>query len=250
MDIGIATDGLSRSDAVIAAVREIVDEPAIGEPESFASAALDLLLLSGWDDLRTVVDERLDVPVLVVDEPAPFGPVPHDAVAGAVEAIRTDTHTTRAHTPLSVRLPDREALAIADAMVMTQEPATISEYAIRRDGTAVGEYRADGLVAATPSASSEYARAAGGPIVDTGIRGIVLVPIAPYRTDPDHWVLQGSIDIEVLRDTGVVHAFLDGDDYGPVPQGEQVRITPGSAYRTVRVPQSYTPLPGTDDDRE
>ncbi|MEA5424811.1 NAD(+) kinase [Synechococcus sp. CCY9202] len=47
------------------------------------------------------------------------------------------------------------------------------------DGEVVDQYRGDGLIIATPTGSTGYAMAAGGPILHPGIEAIVITPICP-----------------------------------------------------------------------
>lgn len=56
-------------------------------------------------------------------------------------------------------------------------PTCLLELAI--DGEVVDQYRGDGLIIATPTGSTGYAMAAGGPILHPGIEAIVVNPICP-----------------------------------------------------------------------
>ena len=56
-------------------------------------------------------------------------------------------------------------------------PTCCLELAI--DGEVVDQYRGDGLIIATPTGSTGYAMAAGGPILHPGIEAIVVIPICP-----------------------------------------------------------------------
>ncbi len=51
--------------------------------------------------------------------------------------------------------------------------------AIEIDGEIVDQFRGDGLIMATPTGSTAYAMAAGGPILHPGVEGIVVNPISP-----------------------------------------------------------------------
>jgi NAD+ kinase len=92
-------------------------------------------------------------------------------------------------------------------------------------------YVADGLIAATPTGSTAYALAAGGPILPPDLRNILLVPIAPHLSVDRAVVLsEGStVSIQNHSDTGTVLS-IDGQTPVGLDQKDIVKICAGD-YR-------------------
>ena len=74
------------------------------------------------------------------------------------------------------------------------------------DGLELTSYVADGLIASTPTGSTAYALAAGGPILPPELRNILIVPIAPHLSVDRGVVLSegSSIRITVRSDNAVL----------------------------------------------
>lgn len=64
--------------------------------------------------------------------------------------------------------------------------------------TVINRYLCDGVVVATPTGSTAYALSAGGPVVAPGVRGIVVVPLAPHSIGVRPLVLAPG-DVLTLR---------------------------------------------------
>jgi NAD+ kinase len=65
------------------------------------------------------------------------------------------------------------------------------------DGGELASYVADGLIVATPTGSTAYALAAGGPILPPQLRNILLVPVAPHLSMERPIVLAEGVTVRI-----------------------------------------------------
>ncbi|PSQ07313.1 hypothetical protein BRC97_04120 [Halobacteriales archaeon QS_6_71_20] len=190
---------------------------------------------------RALVEAALDgpaAPVLPVAAGDGRHSVPKVEATAALRAVATGTSWTVEHATLDVDVgDDRRERALLDATLMTAEPARISEYAVRDGERAIDRFRSDGVVVATPAGSGGYARAAGGSVLSAGT-GLSVVPVSPFATMTDSWVLDGEALLSVERDNCEIRLVVDGADAGTVPTGADVRVAVGERVPLVHVPQS------------
>jgi NAD+ kinase len=92
------------------------------------------------------------------------------------------------------------------------------------DGRPLTTFVCDGLIASTPTGSTAYALAAGGPILPPDLRNILLVPIAPHLSVDRGIVLaEGSaVRITVRSDNSVVS--VDGQSPVALDEGDHVDV--------------------------
>jgi len=164
--------------------------------------------------------------------------VARESVPAAVAGL-DDAHTER-HPLFEVTVAGAAAsTAVFDVTAVTAEAARISEYAVETATDVVGRFRADGVTVATPAGSPGYARRIGGPVVaPTGDAGVV-APIAPFQTNPDHWVVTlDALSVSVERDDATVALYVDGAQRATVDCGESVRLRQAGTVRVAVLGES------------
>jgi NAD+ kinase len=94
------------------------------------------------------------------------------------------------------------------------------------DGMLLDDYSGDGVILATPTGSTAYSLAAGGPVVDPRADILLLNPICPHRLHDKSYVLPGSssVDISLPGSTGEVIVSADGQVQMSLNYGEHLHI--------------------------
>ena len=213
------------ADAVAAAVRA-----AGGVPDAAPATEVDgaaYVVAVGEPALLAVARARPDALVLPVAAGRGVRSVPRAATEAAVERVLAGEYDRERYPLVDVTVTDRTtATALMDVMLVSAEPAQISEYAVSADGERVAQFRSDGVVVATPAGSPGYADAAGGPVLASGADVATVVPVAPFATDADHWVLPfDPLCLFVERDDPAVQLVADDRVVGRVDPTDPVRLS-------------------------
>lgn len=95
------------------------------------------------------------------------------------------------------------------------------------DGMRLTNYVADGLIAATPTGSTAYALAAGGPILPPELRNILLVPIAPHLSVDRAVVLSEGTSVSITLRGGDAVLSVDGQIPVGLAEGDVVDVRAG-----------------------
>ena len=95
------------------------------------------------------------------------------------------------------------------------------------DGDLLNHYHADGLIVATPTGSTAYSLAAGGPLISPNARNFVITPICPHSLSNRSLVLSDSsvVDLISVDDSQEPTLFtVDGQCVVEVEHGGKVRV--------------------------
>ncbi len=132
--------------------------------------------------------------------------------------------------------------ALNEIVVSRSSLARVVRIATTINGGYLTTYIADGVIVATPTGSTAYALAAGGPILPPELRNILLLPIAPHLSLARPLVLDHSdtVALQVHTDHAAI-LTVDGQFLIDLCDGDRVVATSGSHMaRFVRIqPRSY-----------
>ncbi|MDR0464295.1 MAG: NAD(+)/NADH kinase [Treponema sp.] len=94
-------------------------------------------------------------------------------------------------------------------------------------GIALGSFRCDGLIISTPTGSTAYSMAAGGPILDPEMEAVIINPICPFALSNRPFVLPSRqkllISVAKEQRSGVL-LTVDGQDTLVLEYGDKVII--------------------------
>ena len=93
----------------------------------------------------------------------------------------------------------------------------------RVDGYPLASYVADGLITATPTGSTAYALAVGGPIMPPELRNILIVAVAPHLSMDRSIILPEGASVEITTETDH-QAVISVDGHAAVPLENQDKV--------------------------
>lgn len=115
--------------------------------------------------------------------------------------------------------------ALNDVVINKSAIARLNNFELFIEQTFVSVYKADGLIVSTPTGSTAYSLAAGGPILMPSVDAFVVTPVSPHSLTHRALVVRDSAEIEIVVKTGEEEAYLsvDGQVGMPVHDGDRIR---------------------------
>ncbi len=121
-----------------------------------------------------------------------------------------------------------DRLVVNDVVITKAALSRIIDLSVTIGDQLVMRVRADGLIVATPTGSSAYNLAAGGPIVHPAVDALLLTPIAPHMLTNRPVVLPGSSEVRVepvMNGGEEVYVTFDGQSGHPLQTDDVIEIT-------------------------
>ena len=131
-------------------------------------------------------------------------------------------------------------IALNEAVIARGTIARLIDLKTTLDDHPLTTFLSDGLMIATPTGSTAYSLAAGGPIVHPAFgAALILTPINPYSFSQKPIVLRGESVVDVMVHIKTrkfsdveVNLTIDGQLYVPLRNGDHIRVT--TAKQTVK----------------
>jgi NAD+ kinase len=115
--------------------------------------------------------------------------------------------------------------ALNDIVVGKSSIARLNHCDVFIDKTFVSRYQADSLILATPTGSTAYSLAAGGPILMPNVDAFVITPVSAHSLTHRPLVVRDTSEIEIAVVTEKEEAYLsvDGQSGMPLNDGDRIR---------------------------
>ena len=123
--------------------------------------------------------------------------------------------------------PRRRDIALNDVLVKDAKPSRIVRLEVFANDKLVTEYICDGLIFSTPTGSTAYNLAAGGPIIHPGAGVIAMTPICPHTLSNRSIIFRDDVRLVVrnVSENSRLLVAMDGQRNMVVTQGTPVEIT-------------------------
>lgn len=120
------------------------------------------------------------------------------------------------------------ATAVNDVVIHKMNIARLVEFDTYVNDNFLLTQRSDGMIVSSPTGSTAYALSGGGPIVDSALDALVMVPICPHTLTVRPVVVEGNSVIDIVvgkRDVDQARITCDGEIIGDLLEsGDCIRI--------------------------
>jgi NAD+ kinase len=156
----------------------------------------------------------------------------------ALTAIDRKEFTAESRLALDADIDGRTLTAFNDVAVVRVPGQGTARLSLMVDGAPFVRYAADAVVVATPTGSTAYSFAAGGPIVSPAVEGLLVTPAAPHSAYRGGLILSidDTLALEILPDSGRLAVEVDGIVARYIGPGDRVDLQARpNAARVIRL---------------
>jgi NAD+ kinase len=148
-----------------------------------------------------------------------------DAAVGARAPIEERMMLRSTTTRVAGDVPDH--IALNDVVITKAARSRMNDLSVFVGDEFVTRVKADGLIVATPTGSTAYNLAAGGPIVQPSLDALILTPIAPHTLTNRPIVIPAGATVRVqphIDERDELYVTFDGQAGFELAAGDEIRI--------------------------
>lgn len=227
----------------IKVLRKMLTPPDRGhetDPFSVAPADLTCVFVLGGDGtflgaVRWIGDREIPILGVKFGDVGFLAEVAENNLLVAAEAVLKGEYITKPRMRLHVRvLRSKKEIAsdtvLNDVVINRGALARLAHIRTYIDEHYLTEYRADGLIITTPTGSTAYSLAAGGPIVHPEINSILLCPICPFTLTNRPLIVPDSVAIKIRLAAGSsdISLTFDGQAGFKIDERDTIIISKGT----------------------
>lgn len=119
-------------------------------------------------------------------------------------------------------------IALNDAVITKGAVARVIDLTVSGEGVMITSFAGDGVIVSTPTGSTAYSMAAGGPIVEPTAENIIITPICAHTLQAKSLVLgrDRAISISICRQSRkTAYLSVDGGKAFKLYSGDTVEVT-------------------------
>ena len=136
-------------------------------------------------------------------------------------------YTIEKRMMIEVEIGKEHLFALNEAVIGGESVFRIVEIELYCDGNLVNSYRADGLIASTPTGSTAYSMSAGGAIVDPRMEALLITPICSHSLSATPLVFSAASELKMKNVTlraEKLYLNVDGCEIHTLKYGDTVSI--------------------------
>jgi len=202
--------------------------------EEMASRPLNFVVVLGGDGTLLSAARALakaDIPVLGVNLGALgfLTEVPLEDLYSTLQGIEQSCCNVESRSMVHCEVFRKNACigsydALNDVVVGKGTIARLNHCDVYIDHVFVSRYQADSLIVSTPTGSTAYSLAAGGPILMPSVDAFVVTPVSAHSLTHRPLVVRDTAEIEIVVRTGEEEAYLSIDGQIGMPMLDEDRV--------------------------
>lgn len=185
---------------------------------SIALNAIDFSISLGGDGTILGLIHRhpeLHAPILAINMGSLgfMADITLDNIYSSLENVLNNKYQIQTRMMIEGKLKNNHStLAVNEIVIHRARNPGLVDLAIHVDGRYLNTFSADGIIISTPSGSTAYSLAAGGPILTPDLQAFLLTPICPHTISNRPIVLfpESSLKIEYISSHDPVEVIFDG----------------------------------------